>query len=65
MNLNIADPDKVYQNLIALHEGLDDEASAALNCRLIPASLNHVGDEKFIQELFALARAGANEKVAS
>lgn len=41
---NIADPDAFYERLIAAHEGLPDDESAALNARLVLILANQIGD---------------------
>ncbi|MEM9814126.1 MAG: DUF2783 domain-containing protein [Pseudomonadota bacterium] len=41
---NIADPDGFYAELIAAHDGLSDEESAAFNARLILVLANQIGD---------------------
>ncbi len=57
---NITDRDGVYAQLIAAHRGLDDQASAALNARLILILMNHIGDEDVIDAALKLATdAGA------
>lgn len=55
---NIAHPDDLYERLIGLHEGLDDQQSAVANAKLILLLANHVGDEKVIGEAIAIARKG-------
>jgi Protein of unknown function (DUF2783) len=52
---NIADPDGFYAELLAVHEGLDDQASAALNARLILTLANHIGDRDVLREALAVA----------
>lgn len=53
---NIPDPDGFYEGLIAAHEGLSDDDSAALNARLILILANHVGDMAVLKEALATAR---------
>ena len=53
-----ADPDAFYSALIAAHEGLNEEQSAALNAKLILLLANHVGDLDVIREALAVAREG-------
>lgn len=53
---NIDDHDGAYADLIAAHKGLDAEASAALNARLILILMNHVGDRGVLREALELAR---------
>lgn len=53
---NLADPDAVYEAIVAAHRGLSAEASAALNARLVLILANHVGDAAVIREAVALAR---------
>ena len=46
---NIPDPDGFYAELLAAHEGLSDDESAALNARLILLLANHVGDRAVLR----------------
>lgn len=41
---NLEKPDDFYAALIAAHEGLSDDESAALNARLILILANQIGD---------------------
>ena len=43
LDANIADPDGFYAELLALHDGLTDDESQALNARLILVLANHIG----------------------
>ena len=62
---NIADPDGFYAQLIAAHDSLSDEESAAFNARLILILANHVGDRQVLDRALAAAalptRQGENE----
>ena len=58
---NIERPDDLYAALIAAHDGLDADQSAALNARLVLVLANHVGDEAVIRAALAVAQ-GAAEK---
>ena len=40
----IEDPDGFYAALVEAHDGLDAEASAALNARLVLILANQIGD---------------------
>jgi hypothetical protein len=53
----IADPDDFYARLIALHEGLNPEASQALNCKLILLMANHIGDRAVLEEVLDVVRS--------
>lgn len=55
---NLADPDGFYAELMAVHEGLPPEASAALNARLILLLANHVGDRRVLSEALQEAARG-------
>jgi hypothetical protein len=55
---NLAAPDDFYEQLIAMHRGLDDEASALCNARLILILANHIGDAEVLSAAMAAARAG-------
>jgi Protein of unknown function (DUF2783) len=52
---NIADPDGFYAELLAVHEDLDNQDSAALNARLILTLANHIGDRDVLREALAVA----------
>lgn len=52
---NLADPDRLYEALVNLHQGLTHEQSLALNTRLILILLNQIGDAEVIGAAFALA----------
>jgi hypothetical protein len=54
--LTIADPDAFYAALVAAHEGLSTEDSAALNARLVILLANQVGDAKVLLECIEAAR---------
>jgi hypothetical protein len=56
---NIADPDGFYAHLLAVHRGLSDAQSHALNARLVLVLANHIGDRKVLDQALALARDGA------
>ena len=53
---NIADPDGFYEELLALHEGLDAKESEALNARLILILTNHIGDRGVLSQAFEAAK---------
>jgi hypothetical protein len=55
---NLSAPDDFYEELIAMHRGLDDEASALCNARLILILANHIGDAEVLAAAMAAARAG-------
>ena len=53
---NIPDCDAIYAELIAAHEGMGDDDSAALNARLILILMNQIGDAGVIRQAIAAAR---------
>jgi hypothetical protein len=55
---NITDPDGFYARLIAAHDGLSDEESAALNARLILVLANQIGNAAVLEQALALAQVG-------
>ena len=60
-----ADPDLAYRLLIDAHRDLSDEASAALNSRLILIMVNQMGSLELLQAAIALAQsAGTNAAAA-
>ena len=56
---NLESPDDFYAELVATHDGLDADASHALNARLVLLLANHVGRLDVLREALAAARAGA------
>ena len=57
-NPNIPDPDGFYAELLDAHEGLSDEASIALNARLVLILANQIGDRVILSEALAAATKG-------
>ncbi len=53
----IADPDGIYEALVAMHEGRDLEESLKLQAKLILLLANHIGDDEVVREAIALAAA--------
>lgn len=53
---NIDKPDDFYAKLIAAHEDLNDDESAALNARLILVLANHIGDPAILKEALEIAK---------
>lgn len=60
--LNLGDPDRFYDALVASHEGLSDQDSAAFDARLILILANHVGDDGVLTEALELARLPAGHE---
>ncbi|NIZ12550.1 DUF2783 domain-containing protein [Phaeobacter sp. HF9A] len=54
---NITDPDGFYAELLDVHDGLSDDASMAVNARLILLLANHIGDREILREALAAAAA--------
>lgn len=52
---NLDRADDFYAQLIATHDGLSDDESAALNARIILILANHIGDHQVL--LSALDKA--------
>ena len=48
--------DDFYEALLAGHAGLSDQASAAMNARLILILANEIGDVSRLRDAIALAR---------
>ncbi|HYM31041.1 MAG TPA: DUF2783 domain-containing protein [Candidatus Cybelea sp.] len=55
-DLNLSDPDGLYEALVSLHEGLSEAESAKLNAKLVLLLANHIGDEAVLREAMQLAR---------
>lgn len=56
---NIPDPDGFYADLIAAHDGLSDDESAALNARLVLILANQVGDRTILAQALRAARSSS------
>lgn len=54
---NITDPDAFYAELVALHDGLSEEESMALNARLVLILANQIGDLSVLRQALAAAKA--------
>lgn len=54
---NLTDHDGFFADLLAAHDGLSAEESAALNARLVLILANHVGDRATLAEALDRARA--------
>ncbi len=52
---NLAEHDRFYAELLALHDGLTADESAALNARLVLIMANYVGDLEVLRQMMALA----------
>lgn len=52
----LQDPDAFHEAWIAAHEGLDDEASAELDARLVILLAERIGDAQVLAECIRLAR---------
>jgi len=62
---NLARLDEIYARLLAAHEELPLEESAALNAWLVLILANHIGDETVLEQALGLARkAGTSEATA-
>lgn len=53
---NMDDGDEFFSELVALHDGLTDDESVALNARLILLLANHIGDRGVLEEALEAAR---------
>jgi len=52
---NIDGADDFYAELLAAHEGLSNEASGALNARLVLVLANHIGDRAVLSDALKAA----------
>lgn len=53
---NLARPDDFYAALLAAHEGLSDDDSAALNARIILLLANQIGDQSILEDALRKAK---------
>ena len=56
---NLSRPDDSYARLIALHDGLTEDESHALNARLILILMNQIGDDAVLAQAMELAKKPA------
>jgi hypothetical protein len=49
-------PDESYARLIAIHDGLTEAESHALNARLVLILMNHIGDHQVLDQALRRAR---------
>lgn len=59
---NLIDADGFYANLVAVHEGMTSEQSAALNARLILILANHIGEVDVLDEALGVAARSMRRK---
>ena len=52
---NIDGADDFYAELLATHDGLEKDASDALNARLVLILANHIGDRAVLSQALAAA----------
>ena len=52
-----AESDRLFNDLLSAHDGLDREQSEQLNAGLILILMNHIGEPEVIREAIARARA--------
>ena len=52
---NIDGADDFYAELLATHEGLSNDASGALNARLVLVLANHIGDRAVLSDALKAA----------
>ncbi len=55
----VADPDGLYEELVAMHEGCGLEESLKRQAKLVLLLANHIGDDEVVREAIALVRADA------
>lgn len=56
------DPDAAFRLLVEARRGLDRDAAAALDAKLVLLLANHIGDIEVLREAIEVARAGAGGK---
>lgn len=55
--LNLAQPDDIYNLLIDGHKGLTREQSESMNARLVLLLANHIGDDRILRQAVVAARS--------
>jgi hypothetical protein len=56
------DPDLAYRLLAEAHRGLNAEASADLNARLVLVLANQIGDAKLLADAIAVAKTAGEQE---
>lgn len=59
-NSRFANPDEAFVAIVDAHRGLDADASATLNARLVLLLANHIGDLDVLKAALVAARDGLN-----
>ena len=62
---NLDQVDDVYQQLLEMHEGLDEAQSLKVCARLSLALSNHIGSSAVVIEAITMARGGAAPQAAA
>ena len=62
---NLDHVDDVYQQLLQMHEGLNEAQSLKVCVRLILALSNHIGSSAVVIESITMARGGAAPQAAA
>lgn len=52
--VNLSDHDDIYEMLVNMHDGLNDDASHKRNAKLILALINHIGDAQCIKDMIEM-----------
>ena len=55
-HVNLAGHDELFEQLVALHQGLDEAECREVDARLILLLINHIGDPSIIAAAFEAAR---------
>ncbi|WP_165841158.1 MULTISPECIES: DUF2783 domain-containing protein [Comamonas] len=58
---NLERVDDIYQQLLHMHEGLDEAQSLQASARLILLLANHIGDSSVVLSAIALATSAAGK----
>lgn len=56
VELHLEAPDDFYEALIETHRGLSEEASHALNARLVLLLANHIGSAEVLKQALTAAK---------
>jgi hypothetical protein len=58
LELNLADPDGFYEELIGCQRDLSDEQAELFRAKLLLVLANHVGDRQVLRAAMEVAREG-------
>ena len=59
--IQIEDPDGIYEMLVGLHAGLDSAESAKVNAKLVLLMANQIGDDAILRDILDYVRSNIGD----